>query len=351
MSAKRDYYEVLGIGQDSSAADIKSQYRKLALKFHPDRNNSDDAGEHFKEISEAYAVLSDEKKRRMYDAHGHAGIDEQYSTEDIFRGANFGSSFGDMGSMFERIFGRGGFGQQQQQGRDMVYEIELTLKEVLHGKTIDIDFRKDVECVTCHGTGSRDSSRQQCNECEGSGHVRQSTQSNFSAFIVMQPCRKCSGSGSIITNPCTDCASSGKRSGTHHLSRKIPAGTSEGDYMIEGEGEYVPMGINGDLILRVNIKGHKEFERSGADLICRKNISMTDALLGCKLEIPTIEDTKMVNIPAGTQFGDTLTISGQGLPGSGWHGRGNIYVKLHIDIPKKLTKEQKRLVEEFRNLS
>lgn len=348
MSAKRDYYEVLGVSREASPSEIKSQYRKLALKFHPDRNKSGEAGEHFKEISEAYAVLSDKQKRAMYDSHGHAGIDGQYTTEDIFRGANF--DFGGMGgSIFETLFGNRGFGQQSA-GRDMLHEVDLTLTDVLHGKKLELDLEKDVECNACGGSGSRDGSRQKCGICGGSGMERSGRQSGFASFVTMHPCRKCGGAGSTITNPCSECSGNGKRSGTRHISPEIPAGIEEGDYTIEGEGEYVPGGRNGDLILRIRIRGHDQFKRNGADLVHIRTVPMADAILGCKLEIPTLEGTTMISVPAGTQFGDTITVSGQGLPGGRWRRRGDILVKLRVEIPRKLSKEQKRLIEEFRSL-
>lgn len=342
MSAKRDYYEVLGVSKDADATEIKSQYRKLALKFHPDRNKSDEAGEHFKEISEAYAVLSDGEKRSMYDAHGHAGIDEQYSTEDIFRGSGFNKG-GMGGTIFETLFGNSGFGHQ---GRDLAYDIEITYSDVLNGKDIEIDIKKDVACSRCSGSGG---THQQCNTCGGSGHVRQGRQSGFASFITMYPCRECRGSGSIITERCTECSGSGKQSGTRHISRKISPGITEGDYTITGEGEYVPGGQNGDLILRIRIVDTQGFERDDVDLIYKQKISMTDAILGCKIKVPVIDGTKTINVQSGAQFGDVITISKHGLPGNSWRGRGDIRVMLIVDIPRKLSKEQKKLVEELRD--
>lgn len=340
MSAKRDYYEVLGVSKESSKSEIKSQYRKMALKFHPDRNKSDEAGEHFKEISEAYAILSDEKKRSMYDAHGHAGINEQYSTDDIFRGAEF--NMGGMGgTIFETLFGN----SERSVGRDMAYNIEITYSDVLHGKDIEIDLEKDVACDGCNGTGGK---HKRCGTCGGSGHVRQGRQSGFASFITMYPCRECRGTGSMIEDRCKRCSGSGKQHGTRHISRKLSPGIEEGDYSISGEGEYVSGGQNGDLILRVRIADKRGFRRDGANLICDQKISMTDAVLGCKLEVPVIEGTKTINVPAGTQFGDVVTISRQGLPSDSWHGRGDIRVRLLVDIPRKLSKEQKRLFEELR---
>jgi len=205
MSAKRDYYEVLGISKDTQVNEIKSQYRKLALKFHPDRNKSSEAAEHIKEISEAYAVLSDTKKRQLYDQHGHAGVDGRYSTEDIFRGAGF--NFDDVGSIFENLFGGrgrqgfGGFGRQR--GSDLLHETFVSLEDVLNGKRMDLDLQKNVDCPECNGSGcSPGTSKIKCSDCDGQGQVRISRNMGFSTIVTVQPCRKCSGQGMMIEKPC-----------------------------------------------------------------------------------------------------------------------------------------------------
>ena len=238
MSAKRDYYEVLGISKEAQINEIKSQYRKLALKFHPDRNKSSEAAEHFKEISEAYAVLSDTKKRQLYDQHGHAGVDGRYSTEDIFRGAgaNFDDIFSDLfggrgrtttggfDSIFENLFGGGaqgfgGFGRQR--GSDMLYETSVSLEDVLNGKKMDLDLQKNVDCPDCNGSGcSPGTSKIKCSDCDGQGQVRVSRNMGFSTFVTVQPCRKCSGQGMMIEKPCKKCKL-GKVKGTKHISLSL----------------------------------------------------------------------------------------------------------------------------------
>ncbi len=270
MSAKRDYYEVLGVDKSSSSDEIKSQYRKLALKFHPDRNKSPDAQEHFKEISEAYAVLSDSGKRDLYDKHGHEGVDGRYSTEDIFRGAggNFNDIFNDLfggqgrrggggfGSIFENLFGGGGFGRSR--GNDLLHECYITLEDVLHGKQIELDLKKFVDCPDCDGTGCKPgSSKSTCKDCGGYGQVR--VRRNMGGMILesAQPCGKCQGSGEIFDNPCKKCQR-GKVKGTKHLSFNLPSGIDNGDYVIQGEGESIPDGDNGDLIVRVRVEPHKQ---------------------------------------------------------------------------------------------
>jgi len=260
MSAKRDYYEVLGISYDAQIYEIKSQYRKLALKFHPDRNKSSEAADHFKEISEAYAVLSDTKKRLLYDQHGHAGVDGRYSTEDIFRGAGF--NFDDVGSFFENLFGGrgqgfGGYGRQR--GSDLFHDTFVSLEDVLNGKRMDLDLQKNVDCPECNGSGCfPGSSKTKCSDCDGQGQVRISRNMGFSTFVTVQPCRKCSGQGMMIEKPCKKCKL-GKVKGTKHISFELPAGIDNGDYVISGEGESIPDGVSGDLIIRVNVQPHPKF--------------------------------------------------------------------------------------------
>ncbi|MEM3169616.1 MAG: DnaJ domain-containing protein, partial [Candidatus Nitrosotenuis sp.] len=241
MSAKRDYYEVLGVSKSDSADTIKSQYRKLALKFHPDRNKSPEAAEHFKEISEAYAVLSDPEKRKLYDQYGHAGLEGRYSTEDIFQGArgnfddifsNFG--FGGFDSIFESLFGRGGFGGfARQRGADILYETSVTLEDVFRGKRLDIEVKKNIDCGDCKGSGCAPGTRPEtCPSCRGQGQVRITRNMGFSTFVTVQPCTKCNGEGKFIPKPCSTCKGTGKTKGTKKLSFDIPPGIDSGDYVI-----------------------------------------------------------------------------------------------------------------------
>ena len=362
MSAKRDYYEVLGVGKSSSPDEIKSQYRKLALKFHPDRNKSPDAQEHFKEISEAYAVLSDSSKRDLYDQHGHEGVDGRYSTEDIFRGAggNFNDVFNDLfggqgrrggggfGSVFENIFGGGGFGRSR--GNDLLHECYITLEDVLHGKQIELDLQKLVDCPDCEGTGCKPgSSKSTCKDCGGHGQVR--VRKNMGGFLLetVQPCRKCQGSGEFIENPCKKCHR-GKVKGTKHVSFNLPSGIDNGDYVIQGEGESIPDGDNGDLIVRVRVEPHKLYRRDGIDLYCDARISMIDATLGTEIDVKTLEHSEKLKIESGTQPNSILKIKSQGLPSQNSNRRGDLFVHVVVEIPKKLSKQQKSLLDEFENL-
>jgi len=363
MSAKRDYYEVLGVNKSSSSDEIKSQYRKLALKFHPDRNKSPDAQEHFKEISEAYAVLSDSGKRDLYDKHGHEGVDGRYSQEDIFRGAggNFNDIFNDLfggqggrggggfGSVFENLFGGGGrFGRSR--GNDLLHECYITLEDVLHGKQIELDLKKFVDCPDCNGTGcTPGSSKSSCKDCGGYGQVR--VRRNMGGMILesAQPCGKCQGSGEIFDDPCKKCQR-GKVKGTKHLSFNLPSGIDNGDYVIQGEGESIPDGDNGDLIVRVRVEPHKLYRRDGVDLYCDARISMVDATLGTEIDVKTLEKTQKLKIESGTQPNSILKIKSQGLPSQNSNRRGDLFVHVVIEIPKKLSKQQKSLLDEFQNL-
>jgi len=364
MSAKRDYYEVLGVSKNAALNEIKSQYRKSALKFHPDRNKSPEAAEHFKEISEAYAVLSDPKKRQLYDQHGHAGVDGRYSTEDIFRGAgaNFddilSGLFGGRGrrttggfdSIFENLFGGraqgfGGFGRQR--GSDLLHETFVSLEDVLDGKRMELDLQKNVDCPDCNGSGCfPGTSKIKCSDCHGQGQVRISRNMGFSTFVTVQPCRKCGGQGMMIEKPCKKCKL-GKVKGTKHISFQLPAGIDNGDYVISGEGESIPDGVNGDLIIRVNVQPHPKFKRDGRDIFYDAQISMIDASLGKNLEVPTLEGFSKITVEPGSQPNTIIKLKGKGLHGRGFRGRGDQYVRLVVNIPKKLSKHQKDLLKDL----
>jgi len=362
MSAKRDYYEVLGVSKTFSPNEIKSQYRKLALKFHPDRNKTTEAAEHFKEISEAYAVLSDPEKRKLYDQYGHSGVDGKYSTEDIFRGASssfddilsdlFGGRRGSFESIFESLLGRGGgFGSfRRQKGSDLLYETSITLEDVLHGKHMEIDIHKHVDCVDCQGSGcSPGTSKSTCSACNGQGQVRQTRKMGFASFVTVGPCNSCYGKGIIIEKPCKKCKGSGMTMGIRHMPFDIPPGIDTGDYTIPGEGDSIPDGINGDLIVRINVLPHPKFKRDGADIFYDAPISMIEATLGKTIEVPTLEKTEKIKIDSGSQPNTIIKLKGKGLPHQNSRSHGEQYVRLVINIPKKLNKHQKSLLEDFEN--
>jgi len=360
MSAKRDYYEVLGLSKTSLPNEIKSQYRKLALKFHPDRNKSSEAAEHFKEISEAYAVLSDQKKREVYDQYGHEGVSGKYSTEDIFRGAGgsfndifgdiFGGGHGGFESIFETLLGRGGGfgGFRHQKGADLLFETSITLEDVLHGKHMEIDIHKNVDCDNCQGSGcAPGTSKKTCSACNGQGQVRQTRKMGFASFVTVGPCNSCHGKGSIIEKPCKNCKGRGKTKGIRHMPFDIPRGIDTGDYVIPGEGESIPDGVNGDLIVRIRVQPHPKFKRDGSDIFYDANVSMVEATLGKTIGVPTLEKTEKIKIESGSQPNTIIKLKGKGLPHQNSRFRGDQYVRVVVNIPKKLDKHQKNLLEDF----
>ena len=361
MSSKRDYYEVLGVSKTAAPNEIKSQYRKLALKFHPDRNKTQEAAEHFKEISEAYAVLSDTDKRKLYDQYGHSGVDGKYSTEDIFKGASgnfndiFSDIFGSSGgggfdSIFETLLGRGGGfgGFRQQRGADLIYETTVTLEDVLKGKHMEIDLEKDLECSTCNGTrAAPGSSTKTCTACNGHGQTRQTRKMGFASFVTVGMCNNCRGQGKIIEKPCNNCKGKGVTKGVRHLPFDIPPGIDNGDYTIPGEGETISDGANGDLIIRISVLPHSKFKRDGGDIFYDQDISMVDAALGKSLEVPTLDGTEKIKAEPGTQPNTIIKLKGKGVPTIHSRSRGDQYVRLVVNIPKKLSKDQKNILQDF----
>ena len=345
MSSKRDYYEVLGVSKSTSVDELKKQYRKLALKFHPDRNKSAEAPEHFKEISEAYAVLSDTEKRQLYDQHGHAGVDGRYSNEDIFQGAR-----GD----FSDIFGRsgGGFDSNQQRGSDILYQTTVTLEDVLHGKKVEIDLQKQIQCDVCHGTCCKPGTdKKTCSTCNGQGQVRQTRNMGFASFVTAAPCPACRGQGSVIETPCSDCKGQGKKTGSKKVTFEIPPGVDSGDYTVPNEGNEVSSGSNGDLIVRINVQPHSKFNRDGKDIFYDQDVSMVDAAIGCELIVPTLEGTEKIKVDSGSQPNTIIKLRGKGVSHINSRGIGDQYVRIVVNIPKKLNKHQKNLLDEFQKTS
>lgn len=361
MAAKRDYYEVLGVSKTAPAEEIKAQYRKLALKFHPDRNKSSEAAEHFKEISEAYAVLMDSEKRRVYDQHGHAGVDGRYSREDIFGGAggNFSDAFSDLfgrgggggfDSIFETLMGGRFGGSGKKRGADLLYETTITLRDVLSKKKIEAVLRKNVPCDTCHASGCEPGSAKiRCADCGGRGRVRKVRNMGFTSFVTESACAKCGGRGEAVEKPCRKCEGRGSVMGMRRIKFHLPAGIDTGDYTIEGEGEFVPGGVNGDLIVRVVVEPHPVFKRDGRDIFYDEEISIADAALGKKVTVPTIDGHVKLDIEPGTQPNTILTFRGKGVPYGGY-GRGDQHVRIVVNVPRKMSKRQKNLLKEFNEL-
>jgi molecular chaperone DnaJ len=363
--AKRDYYEVLGVEKGASKDDIKKAYRRLAIANHPDKNPGDkSAEERFKEATEAYEVLADDQKRGAYDRFGFAGVEgmggagnaQDFSSvfrdfEDIFGGG--GGGFGDFSNIFESLFGggrrSGGSGERVARGSNLRYDLELPFEEAVFGTSREISYGKNDTCKTCAGSGSADGSgRRTCPTCQGSGQVRRS--SGF--FSIAQPCPSCRGEGYVIEKPCRDCEGSGLIKKKQKIKVTIPAGVDDGKrVVIPGQGDAGPNGgPPGDLYVFIRVKPHEHFEREGNDLYCAVPISLAMAALGGEIGITTIEGKKIkVSVPGGSQNGRMLRLKEEGVP-SPTGRRGDLYLKLLIQVPQHLSRKGKELLEEFRKV-
>ncbi|MDP1853519.1 MAG: molecular chaperone DnaJ [Candidatus Omnitrophota bacterium] len=364
MSAKRDYYEILGVPKNVTVDVIKKSYRTLALKYHPDRVAPDkkkEAEEQFKEISEAYAVLSDTQKRALYDQYGHSGIDQRYTSEDIFKGADFGSIFENAGfeSMFGDVFSDLGFDifggggrtagrRRSERGRDIQIEVDITFLEAARGVTKQIKYPRYEACSLCKGTGAKPGSKKTtCSQCKGQGQVIVS--GGF--FRMAQTCPQCRGEGTLVTAFCPDCNGQGKVKKIHKLEVKVPPGVDTGSQLrIRGEGE-AGKASKGDLYIILNVFADSKFERSGNDIVCEVNISMAKATLGGEVEVSTLDGSVMMKIPVGTQPDKVFRLRQKGIPDLHGYGIGDQLVKVKIEIPVYLTVEQRKLIEDFAKLS
>lgn len=345
---KRDYYDVLGIAREASPDEIKRAFRQAALKHHPDRNqNNPDAEAKFKEASEAYEVLSDVEKRQRYDRFGHAGLSGAGMHDFSHMGVQ------DIFSMFDDIFGGGVFGGRGRRGAggvDLQTQVELSLAEVADGTTRTIDYERNDNCTTCGGSGAAPgSNRRTCPTCGGYGQVEQSGGLGAIFGRVITACPSCKGSGSLIVTPCNGCRGTGRMKKACKVQVKIPPGIEDGQGVrIPNEGEPGPDGaVRGNLYVYVRVAPHPFLERDGADLICRMPISFTQAALGAKVEVPTITGKIELAIPRGTQHGQVLRVSGQGLPSVRTQRPGNLLVQVLVEIPKKLSKKQEEILREF----
>ncbi|MBS1155001.1 MAG: molecular chaperone DnaJ [Proteobacteria bacterium] len=350
--AKKDFYEILGINRDASEDDIKKAYRKLAMKYHPDRNpDSKDSEEKFKEAKEAYEILSDGQKRAAYDQYGHAGIDPQAGMGGGFGGGGFGDAFSDI---FGDIFGggrSGGGGRSNvYRGADLRYNLEISLEEAAHGVEKQLKIPSHEECDVCHGSGAKPGTEAKtCHTCGGHGQVRVSQ----GFFSIQQTCPTCHGSGKYIPDPCRNCKGTGRVQNTKTLAVKIPAGVDEGDRIrLSGEGEPgVNGGPPGDLYVVIHIKAHAMFQRDGNDLHCEMPISITVAALGGEIEIPTLDGKARLSIPAETQSGQVFRLRSKGIKGVRSAITGDLMCHVVVETPVNLTSRQKELLKEFEEIS
>lgn len=348
---KRDYYEVLGVSKTASQDEIKKAYRKLALKYHPDRNKGNQETEnHFKEAAEAYAILSDPQKRSQYDQFGHSLGGSGFQGFEGFEGAfqGFGDVFGDL---FEDLFGgsRRGGSRSGIRGSDLEYSAEINLEDVVRGKEITVEFPRLETCETCTGSGAEPGSHPTiCSDCGGHGEVRISQ----GFFTMRRTCPKCRGEGKQISKPCKSCHGIGRLRKNRKLSIKIPAGIEDGSQLkISGEGEAGERGgSRGNLYVHVTVKRHAIFERVGSDLLIEAKIGIHQAALGSEIEAPTLDGKVILKIPSGTQPGKVFRIKGKGLPDLRGHGTGDELVRINVDIPERLNSNEKKLLEEFAKL-
>ena len=356
---KRDYYEVLGVSKSADATEIKKAYRKLALKYHPDKNPGDkEAEEKFKEAAEAYDVLSNEEKRRRYDQFGHAGVGGAgqggfgggMSMDDIF------SQFGDIFGSFGGFSGFGGFGggrsaRRVNRGTNLRVKVKMNLQEIATGIEKKIKVKKYVACQHCNGTGAKDGkSYSTCSTCQGSGHVTRVQNTILGAMQTTSTCPTCEGEGKIINEKCTFCNGEGVLMSEEVISINIPAGVGEGMQLsLSGKGNAARRGgVNGDLIVLIEEEEHPELVRDGNDLLYNVFIGYPEAVLGETVEIPTIEGKVKVKIEAGTQPGKILRLRGKGLPDVNGYGKGDLLAKVNVWIPKNLSKDEKKLVEKMK---
>ena len=357
MADKRDYYEILGVSKNATESDIKSAFRKKAKECHPDLHPGDKAKEaQFKELNEAAEILSDADKRAKYDQFGHAAFDPGMGGQDPFSGGGFGG-FGDFGDILGQMFGGGfgGFGGGQTRngpipGDDLRYNLTISFEEAAFGAEKEITIPREETCETCHGSGAKPGTEPvTCKTCNGTGQVRTQQSTILGSFTSTRPCSNCKGTGKVIADPCADCRGTGRVRRNLKKTVKIPAGIDNGQSLcLRGMGSAGHRGgPNGDLYVTISVRPHKQFVRKGFDLYLEMPISYTMAALGGSLTVPTLKESVKYQIPAGTQTGATYRLREQGIQRLNANGKGDLLVTVTVDVPKHLTDEQRRLLEQF----
>lgn len=346
MAVKRDYYEILGVSRDATGEEIKRTFRKLAFQYHPDRNREDGTEERFKEINEAYEVLSDANKRTAYDQFGHDGADGLYT-----RGFN-GFDFGGFGDIFEVFFGgmTAASHRAPQRGADLHYQVTISFEEAAFGCTKEVNVKRTEVCSTCRGIGAKPGSQPvQCPTCNGTGQVRKVQRSLFGRFINATVCDRCQGEGKIIPEPCSQCKGTGREKQQRQLSINIPPGVESGSRIrLTGEGDAGTRGgSSGDFYVSLSVLEHEFFVRDGDDILYELPIDFSQAALGAELEVPTLAGKTRLNIPAGSQTGKTFRLKKKGIPHLQRHGQGDQIVSLFVATPESLTKRQRQLFQEL----
>ena len=357
--SKRDYYEVLGVERVATRDQIKQAYRRLALACHPDRNKAPDAAEKFREIAEAYAVLSDDAKRKEYDAYGHAGVSERWSAEDLVRDFQFGDFFGgrfdDLAGIFGDFLGRRTQPSRgPSRGVDLRYDLDLTLEEAAKGGERIIQFTRSEKCKTCSGSGAKPGTKQAaCGDCKGTGHMQREAKAGKGVIVTLTTCAKCRGRGVFIESPCSSCRGNGYEFVPHSLNVQIPAGVDDGMIVrLAGQGEpNANGGPPGDLLIRTHLLPHPSLQRRGDDLYTVKEIAFADAALGTKVPVACLDGESLhVTVPAGMQSGTYLRLKGKGMPRIGEKGKGDLFVIMEVRTPTDLTPRQRELLQEFSRL-
>lgn len=349
MAEKRDYYEVLGVGKSASADEIKKAYRSLARKYHPDVNKEANAEEKFKEVKEAYDVLSDDAKRGTYDRYGH--VDPNQGMGGF--GGGGGQDFGGFGDIFDMFFGGGGGRRDPnapQRGNDLQYTMTIEFKEAVFGKETEITIPRTESCDTCHGSGAKAGTKPEtCTVCRGTGQQEVVQNTPFGRMVNRRACSNCSGTGRVIKEKCGTCHGAGKVKKQRKINVKIPAGVDDGAQIrLSGEGESgVNGGPSGDLYIVIRVKSHEFFDREGDDIYCEVPLTFVQAALGDEIEVPTLTEKIKLKIPAGTQTGTYFRLKGKGVPKLRGYGQGDQHVKVTVVTPTKLTDEQKELLRQF----